>query len=53
MAPKVGKKFKTKAKRTTTSFFDPTQVDRVRFPTTRNDENFETLTKYRSIWGER
>ena len=44
MAPKVGRKFKTKAKKTTTSSFAPTQANRVRFPTTRNEEIFESLT---------
>jgi len=54
MAPKVGKKYKTKANRTTTSSSTPTQVDnRVRFPTTRFEEIFKSLTKFRSIWGER
>ena len=48
----LGRKFKTKAKRTTTSSSAPTQVDRVMFPTNRNEEIFETLTKYRSIWGK-
>ena len=51
MAPDVGKKYKTKANRTTASFSAPTQVDRVRFPTARSEEIFETLTKFRSIWG--
>jgi len=49
MAPKVGRKFKTKANRTTTSSSALTQVKRVRFPTARTEEIFETLTKYRSI----
>ena len=50
MSLKVGKKYKTKANRTTSSSF--TQVDRVRFPIARSSEFFETLTKFRSIWGE-
>ena len=53
MAPKVGRKFKTKAKKALASSFSPTQFDRVRFSTTRNEEIFENLTQYRSIWGER
>ena len=28
-------------------------VDRVRFPTAKTEQIFETLTKYKSIWGER
>ena len=48
----LGRKFKTKDKRTTTSSSAPTQVDRIMFPTNRNEEIFETLTKYRSIQGE-
>ena len=53
MALKIGKKYKTKANRTTSSSSTPTQVDRVRFPIARFEEIFETLAKYRSIWGER
>ena len=53
MAPKVGRKFKTKAKKTLASSFAPTQFDRVRFSSARNEEIFESLTQYRSIWGER
>ena len=53
MAPKVGRKFKTKAKKTSASSFAFIQFDRVRFSTVRNEEIFESLTQYRSIWGER
>ena len=53
MAPKVGRKFKTKAKKALASSFAPTQFDRVRFSTARNEEIFESLTQCRSIWGER
>ena len=53
MAPKVGRKFKTKAKKTSTSSSAPTQFDRVRISTARNEEIFESLTQCRSIWGER
>ena len=53
MAPKGGRKFKTKAKKTSASSFALTQFDRVRFSSTRNEEIFESLTQYRSIWGER
>ena len=53
MTPKVGRKFKTKANRTSASSFVPSQVDRVRFLLAESEEIFETLTKFRSIWGER
>ena len=49
MAPKVGRKFKTKAMKTTTSSSTPSHVDRVRFLIDRTKEIFETLTKYRSV----
>ena len=49
MAPKVGRKFKTRANRNPGS----TYVDRVSFLTDKCEETYETLTKYRSIWGER
>ena len=52
MAPKVGRKFKTKAKKTSTSSSAPTQFDRVRFSTARNEEIFESLTQYR-LFGEK
>ena len=53
MAPKVGKKYKTKDNRNSASSSTSTLVDRVRFPTTKIEQIFETLTKYWSIWGER
>ena len=49
MAPKVGKKYKTKANRNSASSSTSALVDRVRFPTTKIEQIFETLTKYRSI----
>ena len=49
MAPKVATKFKTKANRISTS----SQVDRVRFPSAKSEEIYETLTKFRSVWGEK
>ena len=53
MTPKVGRKFKTKAQKTSASSSAPIQFDRVRFPIARNEEIFESLTQYRAIWGER
>ena len=53
MAPKVSKKFKTKAKKNTASSSSPIQFDRVRIFTARIEEIFESLTQFRSIWGER
>ena len=38
MAPKVGKKFKTKGKKKSTSSSTPVDFDRVRFPTTKNED---------------
>ena len=52
MNPKVGRKFKIKANRITTSSSSSTLVDRVKFPTAKTEQIFETLTKYRSIWGK-
>ena len=52
MTPKVGRKFKTKANRNTTSSSSSTLVDSVKFPTAKTEQIFETLTKYRSIWGK-
>ena len=49
MAPKVGRKFKTRANRNPGLAY----VDRVRFLTDKCEETYETWTKYRSIWGER
>ena len=54
MAPKVGRKFKTRANRNNaSSSFGSTLVDRVRFLTDKCEKTYETLTKYRSIWGEK
>ena len=53
MAPKVGKKYKTKANRNSTSSSISALVDRIQFPLTKIEQIFETLTKYSSIWGER
>ena len=53
MAPKVGRKCKTNAKKTYASSSAPVKFDRVRFPKAKNEEIFENLTKYRSICGER
>ena len=54
MAPKVGRKFKTRANRNpSASSSSSACVDRVRFLTDKCEETYETLTKYRSIWGER
>ena len=54
MAPKVGRKFKTKANRdpASSSFASPL-VDRVSFLSAKTKEVYETLTKHRSKWGER
>ena len=54
MAPKVGRKFKTKANRNPASSYSASPlVDRVRFLSAKNKEVYETSTKYKSIWGER
>lgn len=54
MAPKVGRKFKTRANRNpSSSSSGSAYFDRVRFLTNKCKETYETLTKYRSIWGER
>ena len=54
MTPKVGRKFKTRANRNLcSSTFGSAYVDRVQFLTDKGEEIYETLTKYRSIWGER
>ena len=54
MAPKVGRKYKTKANRNLgSSSSSLAYFDRVRFLTDKCEEIYETLTKYRSIWGER
>ena len=53
MAPKVGRKFKTRAnKNSSSSSFGSAFVDRVWFFTDKCEKTYETLTKYRSIWGE-
>ena len=48
MAPKRAKRGKSK----TTSKLEVV-FDRLRFHTYANEKTFETLNKYRSIWGER
>ena len=54
IAPKVGRKFKTRANRNPRSSSSRLAlVDRVRFLSAKCEETYETLTKYRSIWGER
>ena len=54
MAPKVGRKFKSKANRNLASSSSTSPlVDRVRFLFAKIKEVYETLIKYRSIWGER
>ena len=54
MAPKVGRKFMTRANRNPRSSSSGSAfVDRVTFLTDKCEETYETLTKYRSIWGER
>ena len=53
MAPKVGRKYKTKANRNPGSLsFGSALVDRDRFLSAKCEDTYETLTKYRSI-GER
>ena len=51
MALKVGRKFKPKANRNTTSS-SSTLVDRFRFLYAKCEDTYETLTKYRSIGGK-
>ena len=55
MAPKVGRKFKTKANRNLASSSSSASplVDRVSFLSAKNKEVYDTLTKYGSIWGKR
>ena len=54
MAPKVGRKFKTIANRNPGSSSSCSVIgDRDRFLLAKCEETYETLTKYRSIWGER
>ena len=50
MAPKVGRKFMTRANRNPRSSSSGSAfVDRVTFLTDKCEETYETLTKYRSI----
>ena len=54
MAPKVGRKFKTRSNRNPRSSpFGSALIDKVRFLSAKCEETYETLTKYWSIWGER
>ena len=54
MAPKVGRKFKTRANwNLESSSSRSAHFDSVRFLTDKCEDTYETLTKYRSIWGER
>ena len=54
MAPKVGRKFKTRANRNPgSSSLGSALGDRKRFLSAKCEETYETLTKYSSIWGER
>ena len=53
MAPKLGGKFKTRAKRNPGSSSSSGFVVGVRFFTEKCEETCETLNKYKSIWGER
>ena len=53
MAPKLGGKLKTKAKRNPGSSSSSSSAVGVRFLSEKCEEAYETLNKYRSIWGER
>ena len=53
MAPKLVGKFKTKAKRNLGSSSSSGSIIGVRFLTEKCEEAYETLNKYRPIWGER
>ena len=53
MAPKLGGKFKTKAKKIPGSSSSSSLAVGVRFFTKKCEDAYETLSKYRSIWGER
>ena len=53
MALKPSGKFKTRTKRTLGSSSSSCFVVGVRFLTEKCEETYETLNKYRSIWGER
>ena len=54
MAPKVGRKFKTRANRNPGSSYSGSALEyRDRFMFAKYEETYKTLTKYTSIWGER
>ena len=54
MAPKVGRKCNTRANRNpSSSSSGSAYFDKVRFLTNKYEETYKTLTKYRSISGER
>ena len=54
MAPKVGRKFKTRANRNPRSSSSGSALGhRGHFLSAKCEETYETLTKYRSLWGER
>ena len=53
IAPKVGRKFKTRVNcNPSSSSSGSTLGDRQRLLSKKCEETYETLTKYRSIWGE-
>ena len=54
IAPKVSRKFKTRANRNPRSSSSGSALGhRGHFLSTKCEETYETLTKYGSIWGER
>ena len=53
MAPKLGRKFKTRANRNPVSSSSSGSTIEVRFLAEKSEEAYETLNKYRSIWDER
>ena len=53
MAPKLGRKFKTRANRNPGSSSSSGSTIGVRFLIEKCEEAYETLNKYWSIWGER
>ena len=54
MSPKVGRKFKIRANRNPGfSLSSSVLGERDHFLSKKCEETYETLTKYRSIWGER
>ena len=54
MAPKVSKRFKTRANRNPmSSSSGSTLSDKEHFLSAKCEETYKSLTKYRSIWGER